>query len=109
MTKTLSHGNIEEMRKHIQITDGLTHQADLPSIRETEKISLIRISTKKFGDSLMTIRTLFHGNTEETRKLIQPTDGLTQKVDLLLSHLTRETETPKISLTRILMRKYGDS
>jgi len=105
-TRILFHGNIEEMRKHIQPTDGPTHQADLPLIRETKKISLIKISTKKFGDSLTMIRTPFHGNTEETRKLIQLTDMIIHLADLLS---TKETQTLKISLIRILMKKFGAS
>jgi len=54
----------------------------------------------------MPIKTLFHGNTEETKKHIQPTVGLTQQVDLLL---IKETLKLKTSVIRKSMRKFGVS
>ena len=83
LTKTLSHGSTEEMRKLIQPTDGPILQVDLLSPKEstTRKIFLIKTLMRKFGDSSMPIRILFHGNIEETKKLIQLMVGLTQQVD----------------------------
>lgn len=107
-TRTLFHGNTEEMKKLTQLTDGPTLQADLLFHKTStpRKISPIRILMKRFGDSLMPTRTLSHGNIEEMRKLIQPTDGLIHQVDSLSP---KESTTRKTFLIRTLMRKYGDS
>jgi hypothetical protein len=85
LTRTLYLGNTEEMRKLIQPTDGLTQLVDLLFLKTImpKRISQTRMSTRKFGASLTPIKTLFHGNTEEMLKLIQPTDGLTQLEDSL--------------------------
>jgi len=79
LIKTFFHGKPEEMMHHIQPMVGLTQQEDLLSTKE--KTSLTKRSMKKSGDSSTTIRILYLGNTEEMRRLIQPTVGLTQKVD----------------------------
>jgi len=102
-TRTPSHGNTEETRMLIQPTDGPTHLVD--SLKEPEKTSLTRTLMKKSGDLSTPTRTPSHGNTEETRMLIQPTDGPTHQVDL---HLIKRTPRPKILETRKLMRKFGD-
>jgi len=94
------HGNTEETKKLIQPMDGPTHQADSLLIRR--RISLTRRSMKKFGDSSMLTKTPYLGNTEETKKLIQPTDGPTHQADSLLTR--RRT-----FLTRRSMKKFGDS
>jgi len=73
LTKIPFHGKAEEMRKHIQQMDGPTQPVDL--LKKQEKISQTKTSTKKSGDSSTLTRTPSHGNTEETRKHIQPTDG----------------------------------
>ena len=57
---------------------------------------------KRYGDSSTQIKIPYLGNTEETRKLTQTMDGLTQQADLLWIRR-------KISLTRKSMRKFGDS
>jgi len=107
-TRTLFHGNTEEMKKPTQLTDGPIHQADLLFLKmlTPKKISQTRILMKKSGDSLTLIKTLFHGNTEEMKKLTQLTDGPTLQADLLF----HKTSTPrKISPIRILMKRFGDS
>jgi len=101
-TKTPSHGNTEETKRLTQPTDGLTHQADSLLTRETKKISQTRTSMRRYGASLMPTKTLFHGNTEETRRLIQPTAGLTHQADSLL--IKRKV---KIFLTRTSTKKFG--
>ena len=108
LIRILSHGNIEETRKLIQLTDGPTHQVDFLLVKEitTERISLIRTSTRKFGDLLMPIKTPFHGNTEGMKKLTQPMDGLIHQADSLFPKmLTRK----KTSQTRTSMKRSGAS
>lgn len=85
LTKIHFHGNTEEMWKLIQPTDGPTQLEDLLFLKTLmpKKISQTRMSMKKFGVSSTPIKTLFHGNIEETKKLIQLTDGLIHQVDLL--------------------------
>jgi len=100
LTRTPFLGNTEETRKHIQPTGGPTHQAD--SLKELERIFLTRTSMRKFGVSSTLTRTPFHGNIEETRKLIQQTDGPTHQADSL-------KELERTSLTKTLMKKSGDS
>ena len=90
----------------IQLADLINQNLLLLKTIPTKKISLTKILMKKFGVSLMLIRTLFLGNTEETKKLIQQTDGLTQLVDLLLLKIQT---TKKIFQTKILMKKFGVS
>jgi len=101
-TRTLFLGNIEEMKKHTQQMDGLIHLVDSLLIKDKVKISVTRKLMKRFGALLMQIKIPYHGNTEETKKLIQLTDGPTHQVDSLS---TRRRTSP----TRRSMKKFGDS
>jgi len=102
LTRTLFLGNIEEMKKHTQQMDGPIHLVDSLLIKDKARTSVTRRLMKRFGALLMQIKIPYHGNTEETKKLIQPTDGPTHLADSLLTR--RRT-----FLTRRLMKKFGDS
>jgi len=76
------HGKEEELLKLIQQMDGPIQKEDL--LKLTEEILVIKTSMKKFGDSSMQTRTLFHGKEEELLKLIHQMDGPIQLEDSAL-------------------------
>lgn len=105
------HIREEEMRRHIQSMDGLTHQADLLTAllkeMKEERILVIKILTRKFGALSMPTKILFHGNTEETKKPTQLMDGLIHQADLV--HLLKMLLIRKTFLIRTSMRRSGAS
>ena len=77
------------------------------------RIFLIKTSMKKFGDSSMLTRTLFHGNKEEFFNHIQQTDGSIHQADMKLQRVVRlllKNQTRRRILEiRTLMKRFGDS